>query len=351
MSNRIRRCSIRYLALVLLPLLGCGEEVVAPSDVKATSESIPASVIADSERGGNIGPMCVEGCLDPDPAPSARGYYLAGTVNTPSFCANGSIDRDRDALDDSCEYTLAHTFAPQLSFGYGDIVDREPRWAARWVDASSVGIVYLHSYWQDNGVPGGVICSGFQEKCDPHPGDAEWVFLVVEYDADLRHWYLKDAVLSAHDWHVEMTTTWPDTVPKTVGNHHTGVGFEWPDRVGGYPRIWIADGKHANYPTKRYCDDHGGMFLGVIQKTDQCASPRYTERFSVDFNQNVGSDATRLIDCVTTQNPAHPAYAMQIQECYWSGSRHFYGWFNFSSSTLGSTYGSILRNLGFWGNQ
>ena len=319
----------------------------APPTESSSTALVESKASLPDAGGGGIQPMCVEGCLEVDPAPSGRGYFLPGTENQPSYCADGSIDQDQDGLDDNCEYALALTFAPLLSFEIGDYVDRESRWAARWEGSNSVALMYLHSYYQDNGVPGGAFCQGFIDDCDPHPGDAEWVYLAVEYDGDTHHWYLKDAVLSAHTWHVEMATTGTDTVPRTIGNHHTGIGFEYPDRVAGYPRIYVADGKHANYPTQSYCDAHGGEWLGIIAATDECTNPRSAVRATVLYNQNVGSDGHRLIDCVASQNPNHPAYSLQIQECYWSTGRHFFGWFNFNNNDYGEAYGDILRSAGF----
>lgn len=146
---------------------------------------------------------------------------------------------------------------------------------------------------------------------------------------------------------MSLTGKLTDTIPKTVGNHHTGVGLTYPDKVGGFPRVWVADGKHANYPTQSYCDDHGGMIYGVILSSDACSNPRSETRVTVGSTYNVGSDDNRLIDCVTSNNPNHPACSLQIEECFWSSGRNFFGWLNFNNNDFSSEYGGILRANGF----
>jgi hypothetical protein len=320
--------------------------VLLVTSCSSTSPTEPGIVTADG--GMSLPSLCVEGCLDEDPAPNAAGYFLPGTENQAPYCADGSIDLDQDGLDDNCEFTLAALFAPLLSIGIGDYADRESRWAARWAGPNLVSIIYLLGYYQDNGTPGGNPCQVFYYACDPHPGDSEYIVLNVGYDDDTHHWSLREAVLSAHTWHVELDITGSDTVPRTVGNHHTGVGFEYPGRVGGFPRVWVADGKHANYPTKSYCDGHGGEAPGgIILSTDSCSNPRTEARVTVGTTLNVGSDSHRLADCVTANNPNHPAYALQIQECFWSTGRNFFGWFNFNNNTYSTEYGAILRAHGF----
>ncbi|HRP08564.1 MAG TPA: hypothetical protein PLL69_08750 [Gemmatimonadales bacterium] len=294
-------------------------------------------------------PMCVLGCLDPDPDPNAAGYFLPGYENQWTACADWSVDLDQDGLDDNCEYKLALTFAPQLSFLLGDDVSREPRWAARWAGQYAVGILYMPSYYQDGGVAGGSVCQIVSSACDPHIGDAEWIYLVVVYDPSSQHWALKGGLLSAHDWHVPMVTTAPDTVPASLPPGQAGVGFEWPDKVGGFPRIYVADGKHANYPTQQYCKDHGGRIpvIGSITDSDECTTPRTLVRIEVPVNGNVGSSDVNLINCVTSGNPNHPAYTLQEDECYWTPGRRFHGWFHVDNGDFGGVYGDILRSRGF----
>jgi hypothetical protein len=157
--------------LMLVTLVACGAP--APSLPERSTQPLQSSL-----SGFDVTPMCVEGCLDPDPEPEAVGYFLPGTRNQWLYCADGNADFDQDGLDDGCEYTLALTFAPELSFGLGDDVNREPRWAAQWLDGDpgsrTVRIAYLHSYWMDMG-DGGTssdLCIRFR-LCKGHAGDSE----------------------------------------------------------------------------------------------------------------------------------------------------------------------------------
>lgn len=180
-------------------------------------------------------------------------------------------------------------------------------------------------------------------------GDAEWVFLVVVYDHDTPHWSTKGAVLSAHEWHVPMITVPGDTVPKSFPPGDAGIRFTWPDRVGGFPRLFVADGKHANYPTQQYCKDHGSMIpiIQVISDTDECTNPRSLVRLEVAPSANVGSSTVKLIDCVVSGNPSHPVYALQQDECYWTPGRRFHGWYYVTNGNFGGVYGDVLLSFGF----
>ncbi len=336
-----------YLRLVLV--LGCLATFAGCGDAPPTGTAeVSDSDISLGMKGGGPTPMCVEGCLDPDPAPNAAGYYFPGTNRTPEGCTVGQ-DSDGDGLSNECEYFFALTFAPLMSFGLGDDVSREPHWAAMWSGSDSIAIMYMPAYYQDHGSPS-IFCAGF--GCDPHNGDPEYILLVIHHDQDTRHWSVKRAYLSAHDWHVPMVTAPSDSTPSSIGLGQNGVGFGYPDRVGGYPKIHVSDSKHANYPTKSYCDSHGARapYTGIITSSDQCSNPRAESRIEVGFTKNVGSDSNRLIDCVTSSNPFHPAYSAQQTECFWAANRKFFGWFVFEDpDSPVSVYGDILRDHQFWG--
>jgi hypothetical protein len=303
--------------------------------------------------------MCVEGCLDPDPDPAAPGYFFPGTRNQWTFCADGNADFDLDGLDDSCEYLLAHEFRPELSIVYSDYAFREPRWAAQWLDndpaSKTVRIAYLVGYWLDMGDGGTseTLCglNPFANPCSGHLGDSEWVLLDVKYDPVSKHWYLFDAKYSAHTWHVGFDRS-SSTGLLYVSRGSDGGGphllrnyMEFPDgKIGGYPRSYVADGKHANYPTDGYCDGPGG-----VGGADECNGPRFLERLQVSIDGNIGSRHAQLIDCVPSQLSSHPQYGSGELECYWINSASFLGWFAPRLGAGSSTaYGEILaQHFGF----
>lgn len=288
------------------------------------------------------------------------GYFLPGLENQWAHCADGDVDLDQDGLDDGCELTLALTFAPQMSFAVGDDVNREPRWAAQWLNGDSesytVRIAYLHSYWMDmgdGGTSGGFACSIgfipiFGYPCDSgHAGDSEWIRLDVKYNFDTQHWYLADAKFSAHTWHVDFSLRSTDsslyvsTSSDGGGPNLTRNFIEYPGGRGGYPRAYAADRKHANYPTEAYCDGPG-----VVGGADDCTHPRYLARLVVVPSTNIGSRLAPFLDCITTQRTDHPAYGLGRQECYWTNSPspgQFRGWSPVSGSTPGASgYNTVL---------
>lgn len=317
-----------------------------------------------SKDDGLVTPRCVEGCNDPDPDPDAVGYFLPGLENQFAHCSDGDIDLDQDGLDDGCELALALAFAPQMSFAYGDDVNREPRWAAQWLDGDpgsyTVRIAYLHSYWMDmgdGGTSGGFACAGgflAGYPCDEgHAGDSEWIRLDVKYNPANNHWFLADAKYSAHTWHVDFSRRASDSALYVSASSDGGGGhlfrnyMEYPDKRGGFPRAYAADRKHANYPTEAYCDGPGGA-----GGADDCTHPRYLTRLTVSPGANLGSRHAPFLDCVATTRTDHPAYGLGRQECYWTNTPspgQFRGWFPVAGTTKGSSaYNGILStHFGF----
>jgi hypothetical protein len=322
----------------------------------APTMSDPASpgLEMTSELGsGIITPMCVLGCQDPDPDPDAPGYFFPGYENQWEHCSDPAVDQDGDGLDDWCEYRLAHAFRPEMSFVYFDNSNHEGRWAAEWANGDlgsmTVRIAYLHGYWLDIGDGGtsGTVCDMFgSSKCDGHLGDSEWIRLDISYDSTSKHWYLADAKYSAHTWHVDFNRSksgWLYVSPSSDGggNHLPRNFMEYPDGViGGYPRAYAADGKHANYPTVDYCNGPGGW-----NAADDCDGPRLTQRFNVTTSNNIGSRTQPFINCVTTQRSDHPDYSSGHSQCYWNNSQRFTGWFAPNPNQGDSEpYGQILAD-------
>lgn len=303
--------------------------------------------------------MCVEGCLDPDPAPNAVGYFLPGLENQWAACADPSTDQDYDGLDDNCEFKLALTFAPELRYLIGDEVRREPRWAAEWLDgdygSKTVRIAYLLSYWMDMGDGSTSLstCQAvgftFSSSCNGHAGDSEFIRLDVKYNPVTKHWFLADALYSAHEWHVNFSLAADSSLTGYAVGYdlpNQYATMEYPDgKRGGYPRSYVADWKHANYPTDSYCDAHGGVIptLDIMTDSDDCSTPRSSARVEVLSNRNIGSRAYPSSNCVTTSDPNHPMYSSGNQECYWSSWSEFKGWFTVAPGALASgVYGIIL---------
>lgn len=142
-----------------------------------------------------------------------------------------------------------------------------------------------------------------------------------------KHWYLLDALFSAHTWHVNLTLRRSDSTlyvstSSDGGGPYSGNFVQYPGGRGRHPRIYAADRKHANYPTTTYCNGPGGM-----GGADGCTSPRTEVRLEVNYAQNIGRRGAPFIDCVPTGVSSHPAYGLGREECYWT-QRNFRGWFS-----------------------
>ncbi len=304
-------------------------------------------------RAGGIQPMCVEGCLDPDPDPSAPGIYLAGANLMPPVCHDpNQLDSDSDGLSDTCEIQLATAFSPALSFYQSDQVDRESRWFAHPLDYGYVRLGYLLGYYYDVGNVGNVrsncqtfltipglsdfvnwIFGGGAESCLGHLGDSEWIALDVVYNAGSGHWVLQHARLSAH--------TQPRLLEGTYGSYPLQLSY--PEKAGGYPLIWVADGKHANYESDAACD------AGGTSGADECYdTPRYIERANVMASGgNIGSWQVKLIDGVQSINPQHPAIVLgpgYTRTEYYFTPSYFYGWYP-GSGAHADGYSSVLEAI------
>ena len=121
--------------------------------------------------------------------------------------------------------------------------------------------------------------------------------------------------------------------------------MEYPDKKAGYPRVYVADRKHANYPTNTYCDDHGGEVSGVATNSDDCDSQRSEARLVVSGSANIGSRSQPFKDCVASADPNHPSYGNGRTECYWTVKR-FSGWFGVSPDA--AAYSTLLsQHMGF----
>ena len=295
--------------------------------------------------------MCVEGCLDPDPDPSAPGIYLAGANMTAAGChASGMPDADLDGLSDACEAQLTVAFSPLLSFYQYDQVDHEPRFFAHPLDFGRVRLGYLLGYYYDVGNLTSVrttcelgltipilgdffnwVAGGGVESCRGHLGDSEWIALDVRYETSSGHWVLQHARLSEHGT-VRL-------IPGGTKSYPTALSY--PEKAGGYPLIWVADGKHANYESNAACD------AGGAAGSDNCFdSPRETHRVNVMASGgNIGSWAVHLIDGVQSINPSHPAYLFgpgYTRTEYYFTPSDFYGWYP-GTGLHADGYSSILE--------
>ncbi|MGQ0814499.1 MAG: hypothetical protein ACT4O1_08530 [Gemmatimonadota bacterium] len=265
----------------------------------------------------------------PDPNPLADGIYLGSEI-TYENCNEGAFspggDLDQDEFGDYCEELIAQFFAPQLSFSSQEQMrEHEPYWAARplgyvgygsWIPA--VRVFYALPYYKDGGAYG-LLCNG----CTAHFGDSEWVAFDIVYRQSTKHWEFDIARLSAHGSAPEYG--WGD--------------FEWPEKQRGYPRIHVAEGKHANYPTEQFCDS--GAHLGY----DFCNPPFSYERYRYSIFRHLGSRITPFKNCVQSAESAELA-AAGWYECFWTAET-FKGWSGINEDPAAGGYKHHLGNMGF----
>lgn len=255
-----------------------------------------------------------------DPNPSAPGIWLGYGIDY-DFCVGEFInDLDQDGVHDDCEYLVALAFRPLMKYysldGY---MGREPRWAARSV-LGGISVFYAFSYYIDGGST--VSCPIF---CSPHLGDSEYILLDVVYIPSTEHWELRNAAYSQHGtpqlFFGLFGKSWPSML-------------EYPAKFGGYPAVYIARQKHANYKDEADCDSGG------TANSDDCIINREV-RLDVLSNANLGSRDVSFIDCVfsavPSQNPG--------TECYWTDIGYFAGWQDLGNASISGTADPYLDFL------
>lgn len=326
-----RKSSLAPLALLSLTLaLGACAESGGPL---AHDDGAIEGHIAS----GRVQPLCHEGfCTgDPDPFAGEPGYSL-GTAITSVTCFNGSqTDADQDGVSDFCERNIAAAFAPELRHYNLDNIQGEAYWAARKVLPSKVLVAYLPAYYRDHGSPAyGCSLPFAPPSCGGHNGDSEIIGLQVYYDAETRHWVLDRAFLSAHGAVAEYSRG-DDAYPSA---------FAYPAKPGGYPRIWLSEGKHANYSAQFECN------LGGFFGADTCERNNTSTRFYFGGDaRGLGSRSlhTPAQDCKQSVNPSYIYYGSGRIECFWTNQR-FRGWIPASVGGADSdAYSAVLASIGF----
>jgi hypothetical protein len=90
----------------------------------------------------------------------------------------------------------------------------------------------------------------------------------------------------------------------TPGRKGTHSGFAW-ETVGAKPIIWVARGKHANYPSQQACNDGngGGYLVDLVFSYDTFnGNDSFFYLSNMGATRNIGSSQIRLINCLSSQN-------------------------------------------------
>jgi hypothetical protein len=313
--------------LMVMALAVCAELTLA--GCSADRASGPGEPDYKTAYGCEMDPACNRTMRDPNPA--APGYWM-GTTVTPARCISvtgaGINDLDDDALHDPCEDLLAFRFRPALrSSVYDCDMGMEPYWAAKaFPNRGVVRIAYLFSYYSDCGVPG---CS--VAPCSGHQGDSEFITVDLRYDAAAEHWYVSQAFYAAH-W-------------LTEGNSSelmSGSSLEYPERHGGYPRVWVAHGKHGSYRSRDACNN--GAYLDADDCNESYPDNGDTRIYHSSW-RNVGSAAKNFINlgtCVTGGRLVNHYPQSYGIECYWVPGDKFGGWSRYPQANDAGPYHTAL---------
>jgi hypothetical protein len=348
-----RRVGLSVVLVLTLFAAACQDDATRRDDL--TGPSFATDAWCAANPGKCAPPPPEEGG---DPAPTAAGYWTGPTI-TWAKCVSpsgaGISDGDHDGLSDQCEDFLAQRFRPALlASPYDCNTGGEPYWAAKaFPSRNVVRVMYLLSYYWDCGPQqGGSLCTlqelsgrvltlngllppysigpipiSNEALCDAHQGDSEFITVDLRYSTTTQHWSVASVFLSAH-W-------------ATTGDHSRRVttgGLEYPDKSGGYPRIYVAEGKHANYPTRSICETDGGA-------ADTCAGNSTVIRVRHAAWYNIGGARYNFISpksCVKG-GPLVATYPENYSlECFWEPGHNFRGWSKYVLSNDASPYYASL---------
>lgn len=273
------------------------------------------------DEGGCIDdPNLDQPCENPQPTYPAQsgGIQLAAEYTFQGCMAPsspwGDPDRDRDGIDDDCEFELAEQFQPRLALHWDDgDVTREPYFSvARGLYTNQIRIFYLLAYHRDLGSYFGIT---------HHDGDNEFIIITVA-DAGGGLWRLQSAILSAHydKWPFDGTRSW---------------GYwqiEYPYTHQGRPLVYVAKNKHANFTSVERCGEGAWGFdtcdnngrLQDLKTLSVDGLGRFYDRF---WANNIGNGnnewGSRLINCIGSFQTYQTSY--DGQECFWTDDK-FRGW-------------------------
>ena len=264
---------------------------------------------------------------------------------TKTDCYDSNQDADSDGLDDRCELELAAAFAPELVIDPNDCLwhaeASPPRLRGGYLFAAQplgaiVRIAFLPAYHRDCGWSG-VACAMRAGRCGSHSGDSELILVDVA-PLGTNRWRTTAVFLSAH--------CFGNSAGRCRWYRAENLSsFDWIDaRSFGAPRVWVATGKHANYPTSRSCDA-GHWFL------DSCDHNSLRVRFPVlTSRQNIGSRARPLPEpdgCMDSDNLPLGAEGVDrgSRECVWNGSQPFRGWQTSNHGNSPTAYARYLTRI------
>jgi hypothetical protein len=242
------------------------------------------------------------------------------TVALPACAVPVAADSDADGLGDLCELELARTFAPVLSVRLaGCNIDDEadpPRlgggyfFAVQPGAAGAVRIAYMPAYFEDCGWRGAK-CLIPLVNCAPHPGDSELIVVEAAAADQTGEWHATAVFLSAHCF------------GRSMGSCRWYRGrelarLEWS---GAAPVVWVAEGRHANYPSRRACDRGHGFI-------DTCDRHETRYAFPIRSDGNIGSRSfpAEPGGCHAAESLGSSRVAPGAVECLWRSDAPFRGW-------------------------
>ena len=254
-------------------------------------------------------------------------------------------DADADGLANACESSLAKEFAPALRVDTADCSWTGPGtemlaggyfYIVHPLNASrdSVRIIFLPAYFRDCG------WRGLQQilhlgRSGAHAGDSE-VIVVDVRRLEEGTWQTTGVFLSAHCF------------GRSDGRCRWFRGrdleeFAWTAGRLSAPRVWVARGKHANYPNQKACES--GHW-----RQEECGGGGWEYRFPVrGMEQNLGTRARSQFGaegCVSSEQLPLPIAGTRpgMSECLWSTSRPFRGWQRDYPGSA-TAYGLILQRI------
>ena len=314
------------LALVALPQISCRDTAAPVTPLQRVSSLEEGGCTEQTNlRLADASVAALQVCEnEPIVYTLTPGLPLSETWAT-CTAATAANDTDRDGVTDACEQEVASAFGPYMNQPLNEIVPiGESMLPGEYYHGvnklvgtpQTLRLIFIPGYFWDLG--------GLFDPAEP--GDGEFFVIDVEFRDFSSRWYTVRAAMSQHgDW------------PWYNVNQ-----LEFKDnRVQGTPLVYVADRKHAHYPTDRDCDN-GADFLWDLGNWDACSGPRALFKYPVDPAFNIGS-----LTVDSGNQPArryHPpgTFNPSATENMWGWD--FCGWQGCESS---GGFRSVLEHYGF----
>jgi hypothetical protein len=321
------------VTVAVLTLSACAE-------LPVSTPPVPTVPLASLEDGSCDPTTAITPCSETGSGapPEPPGINMPGRTMYSCLHPTSTNDHDRDGLANECEEPIAAAFAPMLV---------QNRWedgydaANNWVGGEYYFAVRKHWEYQNNNYVDIIRIAYlpayyFDRGNYTHTGDSEFIILDVIFSQQSGRFRLQKAFLSSHCGAQFLTFDFDPNCQWWTPPDFS----EWVSSYAGAPVVWVAIGKHANYPTWNLCQ---GAQLGY----ESCRGNDLRVRFPITPGFNLGHQGAALPMPVPGRRGSVYTNTGRTEHLTLAGGS-FRGWQSDIWGDAPASYGTILQNFGWF---